>query len=108
MGAIETCTDSEVDLYVGSGGAPEGVLARALKCLGGEIQGRLIPETPEDFIRCQDMGLKHGGADDGGYGRRRRRIIRGYGRDGWRFPARREVYAGSAGRNAFRHDVLRH
>ncbi|MFE0557371.1 class II fructose-bisphosphatase [Paenibacillus sp. NPDC058910] len=60
MGAIETCTDSEVDLYVGSGGAPEGVLAAAaLRCLGGEIQGRLIPETPEDFIRCQDMGLKH-------------------------------------------------
>lgn len=60
MGAIETCTDSEVDLYVGSGGAPEGVLAAAaLKCLGGEIQGRLIPETPEDFIRCQDMGLEY-------------------------------------------------
>ena len=40
--------------------SPEGVLAAAaLKCLGGEIQGRLIPETPEDFIRCQDMGLKH-------------------------------------------------
>lgn len=60
MGAIETCTDSEVDLYVGSGGAPEGVLAAAaLKCLGGEIQGRLIPETPEDFVRCHGMGLKH-------------------------------------------------
>lgn len=60
MGAIETCTDSEVDLYVGSGGAPEGVLAAAaLKCLGGEIQGRLIPETPEDYVRCQAMGLKH-------------------------------------------------
>ncbi|GAB6926758.1 class II fructose-bisphosphatase [Paenibacillus sp. JCM 10914] len=60
MGAIETCTDSEVDLYVGSGGAPEGVLAAAaLKCLGGEIQGRLIPETPEDYTRCQGMGLQH-------------------------------------------------
>lgn len=58
MGAIETCTDSEVDLYVGSGGAPEGVLAAAaLKCLGGEIQGRLIPETAEDYARCQRMGL---------------------------------------------------
>ena len=58
MGAIETCTDSEVDLYVGSGGAPEGVLAAAaLKCLGGEIQGRLIPETTADYARCQRMGL---------------------------------------------------
>lgn len=60
MGAIETCLDSEVDLYVGSGGAPEGVLAAAaLKCLGGEIQGRLIPETEEDFKRCTKMGLEH-------------------------------------------------
>lgn len=58
MGAIETSTDSEVDLYVGSGGAPEGVLAAAaLKCLGGEIQGRLIPETTNDYSRCQRMGL---------------------------------------------------
>lgn len=60
MGAIETCLDSGVDLYVGSGGAPEGVLAAAaLKCLGGEIQGRLIPETAEDYERCTKMGLEH-------------------------------------------------
>ncbi|MFI2856515.1 class II fructose-bisphosphatase [Paenibacillus sp. JSM ZJ436] len=59
MGAIETCTDSGVDLYVGSGGAPEGVLAAAaLSCLGGEIQGKLIPETTEDHIRCRSMGLQ--------------------------------------------------
>lgn len=59
MGAIETCTDSEVDLYVGSGGAPEGVLAAAaLKCLGGELQGRLIPVTPGDMERCRRMGLQ--------------------------------------------------
>jgi len=59
MGAIETCTDSGVDLYVGSGGAPEGVLAAAaLKCLGGELQGRLIPVTPGDVERCRRMGLQ--------------------------------------------------
>lgn len=37
--------DSDVDLYLGSGGAPEGVLAAAaLKCLGGEMQGQLLPQ----------------------------------------------------------------
>ncbi|MFC7681403.1 class II fructose-bisphosphatase [Paenibacillus sp. GCM10028914] len=58
MGAIEAAVDSEVDLYVGSGGAPEGVLAAAaLRCLGGEMQGRLLPDTPEEEKRCQQMGL---------------------------------------------------
>lgn len=58
MGAIEAAVESEVDMYVGSGGAPEGVLAAAaLKCLGGEMQGRLMPDTPEDFDRCRRMGM---------------------------------------------------
>jgi fructose-1,6-bisphosphatase II len=48
-----------VDLYVGSGGAPEGVLAAAaLSCLGGELQGRLLPATPEEEARCRAMGLE--------------------------------------------------
>lgn len=48
-----------VDLFVGSGGAPEGVIAAAgLKCLGGEMQGRLLPENEEEFKRCQQMGLE--------------------------------------------------
>ena len=48
--AIATCMDeSGVDVMVGIGGAPEGVLAAAaIKCLGGEIQGRLVPHTEED------------------------------------------------------------
>lgn len=59
MGAIEAAMDHEVDMYVGSGGAPEGVLAAAaLKCLGGEMQGRLLTEGPEDVERCKRMGLK--------------------------------------------------
>ncbi|GIO39471.1 fructose-1,6-bisphosphatase [Paenibacillus antibioticophila] len=59
MGAIEAAVESEVDMYVGSGGAPEGVLAAAaLKCLGGEMQGRLIPDTTEEYERCIGMGMK--------------------------------------------------
>ena len=43
---------------LGWGGAPEGVItAAALKCLGGEIQGRFMPETPEQRQRLSDMGL---------------------------------------------------
>src|SRR3546814_7897490 len=43
-GVIATAKpDSGVDLYIGSGGAPEGVLAAAaLRCIGGQMQGRLI------------------------------------------------------------------
>lgn len=58
MGAIEAAVESEVDLYVGSGGAPEGVLAAAaLRCLGGEMQGRLLPGSLEEAERCRRMGL---------------------------------------------------
>lgn len=50
--------ESGIDLYVGSGGAPEGVLAAAaLRCLDGELQGRLLPGSPEEIQRCKDMGL---------------------------------------------------
>lgn len=50
--------EAGIDLYVGSGGAPEGVLAAAaLKCLGGEIQGRLMPGNEEEARRCVEMGL---------------------------------------------------
>ncbi|MFD1775899.1 class II fructose-bisphosphatase [Paenibacillus rhizophilus] len=50
--------DSDVDLYLGSGGAPEGVLAAAaLKCLGGEMQGQLLPQGPFELQRCMRMGI---------------------------------------------------
>jgi fructose-1,6-bisphosphatase II len=50
--------EAGIDLYLGSGGAPEGVLAAAaLKCLGGEFQGRLMPEDELQFQRCIAMGL---------------------------------------------------
>ena len=48
-----------VDLYIGSGGAPEGVIGAAgLKCLGGEMQARLLPSNEEEFKRCQEMGIE--------------------------------------------------
>lgn len=58
-GAIATAFDeSGVDLYVGSGGAPEGVLAAAaLYCLEGELQGRLMPMNDEEMQRCSAMGI---------------------------------------------------
>ncbi len=48
--AIATCIeDSGIDVMIGVGGAPEGVLAAAaIKCLGGEIQGRLVAFTEEE------------------------------------------------------------
>ncbi|MCY9668615.1 class II fructose-bisphosphatase [Paenibacillus alginolyticus] len=51
--------EAGIDLYVGSGGAPEGVLAAAaLKCLGGELQGRLMPADSSEYDRCIEMGIE--------------------------------------------------
>ncbi len=50
--------DTGVDLLLGTGGAPEGVLAAAaLRCLGGEMQARLAPRNPEEIERIHAMGL---------------------------------------------------
>ncbi len=50
--------DSEIDIYMGSGGAPEGVLAAAaLRCIGGQMQGRLIFEDDSQIARAKEMGL---------------------------------------------------
>ena len=49
---------SGVHVLMGIGGAPEGVLAAAaLKCLGGDMQARLIPYTEEERKRCYEMGI---------------------------------------------------
>jgi fructose-1,6-bisphosphatase II len=49
-----------VDVLLGIGGAPEGVLAAAaLRCLGGAIQGRLVPRNKEEEARCRKMGIKN-------------------------------------------------
>ena len=47
-----------VDMLMGIGGAPEGVVAAAaLKCLGGEMQGRLWPEDDNDVQRAKKLGI---------------------------------------------------
>lgn len=56
---VEACVEgSGVHMYIGRGGAPEGVLAAvAVKCLGGDMQGRLYPEDEEQIRRCHEMGI---------------------------------------------------
>ncbi len=50
--------DGGVDIYMGSGGAPEGVLAAAaLRCIGGQMQGRLMYEDEAQIARARDMGI---------------------------------------------------
>src|SRR3569833_1853770 len=50
--------DTCIDIYIGSGGAPEGVLAAAaLRCIGGQMQGRLMLDTDEKRKRAQRMGI---------------------------------------------------
>ena len=50
--------DTGVDIYMGSGGAPEGVLAAAaLRCIGGQMQGRLMLENDEQIARAREMGI---------------------------------------------------
>jgi fructose-1,6-bisphosphatase II / sedoheptulose-1,7-bisphosphatase len=50
--------DSGVDIYIGSGGAPEGVLAAAaLRCIGGQMQGRLIFRNDDERARAQRCGI---------------------------------------------------
>jgi fructose-1,6-bisphosphatase II len=58
--AIHTAfDDTGVDILFGTGGAPEGVIAAvALKCLGGELQGRLLPQNEAEMERCKQMGLQ--------------------------------------------------
>ena len=49
--------ESLIDIYLGSGGAPEGVLAAAaLRCVGGQMQGRLMYEDDAQIERVRAMG----------------------------------------------------
>lgn len=58
--AAATCIEHiDIDMFLGIGGAPEGVLsAVAIRALGGELQGRLKPKNDEEINRCRDMGLQ--------------------------------------------------
>jgi fructose-1,6-bisphosphatase II len=57
--AIATCKrDSGVDVLMGIGGAPEGVIAAAaLRCMGGDFQGQLIFSKDEERERAKKMGV---------------------------------------------------
>ncbi|MCP5751085.1 fructose-bisphosphatase class II, partial [Klebsiella pneumoniae] len=53
-----TNPDSTVDMYMGQGGAPEGVLAAAaLACVGGQFQGRLVFRTDAERERAAKWGV---------------------------------------------------
>jgi fructose-1,6-bisphosphatase II / sedoheptulose-1,7-bisphosphatase len=54
-----TDPNTGIDIYMGSGGAPEGVLAAAaLRSIGGQIQGRLLFKTDDEKARAARMGVK--------------------------------------------------
>lgn len=53
-----TKPETGIDLLLGIGGAPEGVIAAAaLRCAGGEFQGRLAPRNNEEIERAKKMGV---------------------------------------------------
>ena len=57
--AIGTCfEETGVDLLLGSGGAPEGVIsAAALQCVGGDMQARLMFRNDDEKARAKKMGI---------------------------------------------------
>jgi len=59
-GVINTADpETGIDLYIGQGGAPEGVLAcAALKCVGGQFQGRLVFRNADERARAERLGIK--------------------------------------------------
>ena len=58
-GIATSWEDSGIDLLLGTGGAPEGVItAAALKCLGGDFQGRLVFRNEDEKMRARKMGIE--------------------------------------------------
>ncbi|MEZ5806175.1 MAG: class II fructose-bisphosphatase [Zhengella sp.] len=60
-GVIHTTDPDEtgIDIYLGIGGAPEGVLAAAaLRCIGGQMEGRLLLNSDEKVARARSMGIQ--------------------------------------------------
>ena len=61
VAGIMHCTEPEttgIDMYMGTGGAPEGVLAAAaLKCMGGQMQGKLLFRNDAELRRAADAGI---------------------------------------------------
>jgi fructose-1,6-bisphosphatase II / sedoheptulose-1,7-bisphosphatase len=55
-----TNPDTTIDLYMGSGGAPEGVLAAAaLRCVGGQFNGRLLFRNDDEKSRARKWGIEN-------------------------------------------------
>ena len=51
--------ETNIDIYMGTGGAPEGVLAAAaLRCIGGNIQGRLLFRNDDERARAAKVGVE--------------------------------------------------
>ena len=57
--AMATCfEETGIDIFMGIGGAPEGVItAAAVKCMGGDMQAKLNPLSEEEISRCHEMGF---------------------------------------------------
>ncbi len=59
VAAVIATAEGKADAYMGTGGAPEGVLAAAaLRCIGGQMEGRLIFANDEQKARAQRMGIQ--------------------------------------------------
>ncbi len=58
-GVIATADpETGIDVYIGTGGAPEGVLAAAaLRCVGGQMQGRLVFRNDDEVARARRWGI---------------------------------------------------
>lgn len=56
---IATCfEETGIDMLMGIGGGPEGVItAVAVKCMGGDMQGQIYPLSEQEISRCHEMGL---------------------------------------------------
>ena len=55
-----TNPDTTIDMYMGTGGAPEGVLAAAaLRCVGGQFQGRLLFRNDDERARARKWGVEN-------------------------------------------------
>jgi fructose-1,6-bisphosphatase II / sedoheptulose-1,7-bisphosphatase len=56
---MTTQEQNSVDIYLGIGGAPEGVLAAAaLQCIGGQMQARLVINNNDERSRAEKIGIK--------------------------------------------------
>ena len=56
---MTTQIDNPIDIYLGIGGAPEGVLAAAaLQCVGGQMQARLVIKNEDEKSRAQKIGIE--------------------------------------------------